>query len=46
VWKNEGYMFSTPEACIKCVKRLGTSNRDAIRGCALGLDSADLMNLK
>jgi hypothetical protein len=39
-------MFSTPEACVTCVKKLGSSNRDAIRGCALGLDSAALMNLK
>ncbi len=46
VWQKEGYMFSTPEACVTCVKKLGSSNRDAIRGCALGLDSAALMNLK
>ncbi len=46
VWQREGYMFSTPEACIACVKKLGSSNKDVIRGCALGLDSAELMNLK
>jgi hypothetical protein len=46
LWQKEGFMYATPESCVKCVKRLGSSNRDVIRGCALGLDSADLMNLK
>jgi len=45
VWQREGFMFSTPESCVKCIKRLGWVDRDAIRGCALGMDAADLTTL-
>lgn len=42
-WKSEGFLFSTVDGCVACAQKLGTSNRDAVRGCALGVDTADLL---
>jgi hypothetical protein len=42
-WKSEGFLFSTVDGCVTCAQRMGTSNIDAVRGCALGVDTADLL---
>lgn len=43
-WQSEGQMYSTLDACKKCVEQLG-ENIDAVRGCAVGVDAATVMSI-
>ena len=42
-WQRQGLIVSSLEACEECVKTLGSGNRDAIQGCAIGFDASRLM---
>ena len=42
-WKFEGQMYSTINSCRQCVDTLGSDDMNAVRGCALGLDAAQLL---
>jgi hypothetical protein len=42
-WQAQGDFFGTTESCLKCIDALGTTNKQAVSGCALGLDAADLL---
>lgn len=33
------------DSCAKCVDTLGPGNVEAIRGCALGVEASNLLNL-
>lgn len=41
-WRTDGDFFVTTNSCIQCVQQLGP-NKDAVRGCAMGLDAASLL---
>ena len=43
MWQSSGTVISTLDSCVQCVDQLGT-NPDAVRGCAVGLDAAALIN--
>ncbi len=43
MWQSSGTVVSTLDSCVKCVDQLG-ANPDAVRGCAVGLDAASLIN--
>ncbi len=43
MWQSNGTVVSTLDSCVKCVDQLG-ENPDAVRGCAVGLDAASLIN--
>ena len=43
-WKSEGLMYSTIDACSKCVRSLGSTNYEAVSGCAVGMDAATLLD--
>ena len=42
-WQSNATVVSTLDSCMKCVDQLG-ENPDAVRGCAVGLDAAALIN--
>lgn len=42
-WQRQGLIVSSLEACEQCVETLGSGNRDAIQGCAIGFDASRLM---
>lgn len=42
-WMKDGDFYSTMDSCRKCVDTLGTNNKDAVKGCAMGLDASSLM---
>ena len=39
----QGLVQGTLGSCTACVGQLGPSNADAINGCALGMDAANLI---
>lgn len=41
-WQSEGDFYASMDACTKCVAQLG-DNKEAVKGCALGLDASRLM---
>jgi len=41
--QSKGLVQGTLSSCIKCVGQLGADNADAINGCALGMDAANLI---
>ena len=38
-WRDDGYMYSTMDSCSQCLESFGPNNRDAVVGCAVGLDA-------
>lgn len=42
-WQNQGLMVSTLDSCKRCVDQFGSGNFDLIRGCAVGMDAATLL---
>ncbi len=38
-----GEMFSSLDACQRCVDQNGSGNLDVVRGCAIGVDAAALL---
>ena len=43
-WRDDGAIFSTIDSCTACYERFGPHQLDAITGCALGLDAAQLVD--
>lgn len=41
--QSQGLVQGTLRSCTACVGQLGPSNADAINGCALGMDAANLI---
>ena len=37
-------MMATIESCVECTKQMGPNNDQALNGCALGMDTAKLIN--
>ncbi len=44
LWQQDGSVQGTIGSCTQCVEQLGPANKDAISGCALGLDAAQLFS--
>jgi len=44
-WQREGLVQGTLDSCEQCVEQLGASNSDAVNGCSLGMDAANLIQL-
>jgi hypothetical protein len=42
-WQRQGLVQGTLDSCTKCVGQLGTNNPDAISGCALAMDTVNLV---
>jgi len=43
--QNKGLVQGTLDSCEQCVEQLGASNSDAVNGCSLGMDAANLIQL-
>ena len=42
-WHADGDFFVTTTSCMSCIEQLGPDNKEAIRGCGMGLDAANLL---
>lgn len=42
-WQSEGPLMATIPSCERCVEMYGTSNKQLVMGCALGLDASRLL---
>jgi hypothetical protein len=43
-WQQEGDFFATAKSCETCVKTMGSGSKDAVGGCALGIDTANMLD--
>jgi hypothetical protein len=43
-WQAQGIIFSTLDACVKCVENMGAATPEAVQGCAVGLEAGALMD--
>jgi hypothetical protein len=44
-WRAEGDFYATQESCIRCLDTLGSGNKEAVKGCALGMDASKLLGV-
>lgn len=42
-WRSSGVQMGTLESCMTCIDTLGGYNPQAVAGCSLGLDAAEMM---
>jgi hypothetical protein len=42
-WMSEGDFYSTMDSCEQCVAQLGSGSKDAVKGCAMGVDATGLL---